>query len=76
MESTYRGPVCRGPMKRTPLREPYEEGPFEIMREGLLDSLFPKGFFELWKRLYAVCLLEEGPFTEGPVCMVYLQRAS
>ena len=28
MGSTYRGPVCGGPMKRAPLQEPYEEGPW------------------------------------------------
>ena len=34
MGSTYRGPVCGGPLKRAFLREPYEDGPFEMMREG------------------------------------------
>ena len=34
MGSTYRGPVCGGLIKRALLREPYEEGPFEMMREG------------------------------------------
>ena len=32
MGSTYRGPICGCRMKRAPLREPYKEYPFEIMR--------------------------------------------
>ena len=40
MRSTYRGPACRGPMKRTPVQDPYEEGPFEIMREGPFRIVF------------------------------------
>ena len=34
MGSTYRGPVCGCSIKRALFREPYEEGPFEMMREG------------------------------------------
>ena len=32
MGSTFRGPICGGRMKRAPLRKPYEEDPFEVMR--------------------------------------------
>ena len=32
MGSTYREPICEGRIKRAPLRKPYEEDPFEIMR--------------------------------------------
>ena len=32
MESTYIESILEGPMKRAPLRKPYEEDPFEIMR--------------------------------------------
>ena len=35
MGSTYIELVCGDPMKRIPLRDPYEEGPFEIMRKGI-----------------------------------------
>ena len=72
MGSTYRGPIFGGRMKRAPLRKPYEEDLFEIMR-GLLDSLLAKGSFRLWKRFNAGRLLEEGPFVEGPVWMFFLQ---
>ena len=73
MGNTYRGPICGGriepfcgsPMKKTHLRS----------LEGFLDSLFAKGSFRLWKRLNAGRLFEEGPFAEGPVWMVSLQRA-
>ena len=78
MGSTYRGPVYGCPIKRVPLREPYEEGTFEMMVEGpfWIVFFFVKGSFWLWKRLYAGCLLEEGPFADGPVWMASLQRAA
>ena len=73
MGSTYEGPVHGCPIKRVPFREPYEEGAFEMMGEGpFWIFFFAKGSFRLWKRL----LLEEGPFADGLVWMVSLQRAA
>ena len=40
-----------------------------------MDSFFAKGSFQLSKKFYAGCLLEEGPFADGPIWMVSLQRA-
>ena len=44
MGSTYRGPICGGRMKRRPLRKPYEEDRFEIMR-GLFGQSLCKRLF-------------------------------
>ena len=46
MEITYQGPIYGCPIKRAPLQEPYEEGAFEMMREGpFWIVFFCKRFF-------------------------------
>ena len=40
MGSTYRRLICGGSVKRAPLWEHYEEGPFEIKRKGPFWIIF------------------------------------
>ena len=76
MGSTYRRLICGGPMKRAPLWEHYEEGPFEIKRKGPFWIIFfqkpPFGYGR-----DSICRVSSlgWPLCRGPCLDGFLQRA-